>query len=204
MATPKSPRTIARSGLPVRVFKVYQDIDHFQCFRAKDPKLDPFEDLLHGKSWSSTWSPPSVYLDSPKLKRGDFYQSGSNYMIANPKATDALRTLFEEAGELLPLPFQGEKYYVLNVTKCVDCLDQEKTGWSVPNPSGSYRGWIVHYVFMRDRLPDSAIFKIPEYSGREIFTIEGLREPESEFREIVRREGLKGLQFKQVWSSEQE
>ena len=199
MAQPRSSGFTTRSGLPVKVFTVKQDCDRFRCFFETDLKGTVFQDLMQSKPRLDTWSPPSVYLNKPKLKLGDFCNAFDHYIISNQRATNLLRTHFESAGELLPLPYEGNTYYVINVTRCVDCLDELASTWSIQ--SGNYRGWILRHIFVLDRLPRSGIFRIPAVGGNQIFTVEGLTDQEEDFRAIVQREGLKGLKFKEVWSS---
>jgi hypothetical protein len=38
-----------------------------------------------------------------------------------------LEEFLEMAGELLPLPYRGEEYTIVNVTECINCLDHEAT-----------------------------------------------------------------------------
>lgn len=184
----------------IKVFKVKQNCDRFRCLHEMSDRPHVLETLAGCKPRGKDWEPPPVHLNNPKLKIGDFLNALNNYLVANTRATELLRPLFAACAEILPLPCEGEMYYVINVTKCVDCLDDNKTVWAIPE--GPYRGWIVRHVFTPERLQAGGIFKIPEYGGREIFAVEGLGDRDAEFREIVRRERLTGLLFEEVWSSD--
>jgi hypothetical protein len=105
------------------------------------------------------------------------------------------------AGELLPLPHEGREYTVLNVTECINCLDQDASQWSL-NPSTGERVRLVRYAFHRDRFSESPIFKIPETCRAEVLVVEGLLDPEDEFRSVVRRAQLRGLIFEQLWEDD--
>ena len=112
---------------------------------------------------------PEFEIFRPKRRVGNFYNFDGGFLIADPKASEALRSLLEMAGELLPLPYEEEVYTVLNVTRYVDCLDHEETTWAVPNVL------IKTYAFRPDRLSESPIFKIPEdrsafFSQRDLFS----------------------------------
>ncbi len=176
----------------MKVFRIRMDVDRYQSFLPVDTKCKALHNT-DGSPRSKDWSPPPVFVYSPKLKAGSFYNGNNAILIANQKATSALRYLFEMAGDLLPLPYKGEMYTLLNVTNCIDCLDQNETRWIIA-PNGARLG-IQHYVFRADRLSPSPIFKIPKERRTSLFVVEGLVEPEQEFREIVRREELKGLIF---------
>ena len=145
--------------------------------------------------------PPPVFIYEPKLKAGDFFNFDSDALIANPRATEALRTLFEMAGELLPLPYKGEVYAILNVTECIDCVDRERTDWRRTPDGRILTSGTEKFAFRPTRFSESPIFKFPEDCFG-VYVVEGLLDPEEEFREIVRREGLKGLEFEEIWSDE--
>ncbi len=141
----------------------------------------------------------------PKLRHGNFYNFGGGFLTADGRATEALRTHFEMAGELLPLPYKGEIFTVLNVTECIDCLDHERTTWNVVRRNDKeIPVCIDRYVFREDRLSESPLIKIPEENVSSIFLVEGHMDPDEEFREIVNRQGLEGLKFEEVWSSQRE
>ena len=100
------------------------------------------------------------------------------------------------AGELLPLPYQGQEYTLLNVTECINCLDEEHTEWVYHLGT---KIQIAKYVFHPDRFSESTIFKIPQTRRGEILTVEGLKDPEDEFKYVVEKEGLKGIEFEMLW-----
>ncbi len=100
---------------------------------------------------------------------------------------------------LLPLPFKDKLYHVLNVTECVNVLDDHKTEWLYENGIGP----IKKYAFHAGRLTEAPLFKIPETCRSEILTLEGIKDPEDEFKGRVERLGLKGLIFEEIWSNEQ-
>jgi hypothetical protein len=183
----------------MRVFRIGQDCNRYRCFFELDPDSHVLDSASIGVSLADVWVPPPVYLEFPKLKVGDFLQMSDSYIVASRKATNLLLSLFQMAGELLPLPYEDEIYTVLNVTEVVDCLDPEKTIWA---DTGPFKMEFETMVFVPERLSKSPIFKIPERDTDDIFVTEGLLDPHNEFREIVRRERLKGLNFEEVWSSE--
>ena len=182
----------------MRVYRLRNDVNAYQYFLPED---DADWALLEGdcRPKIATWKPPPVFVYMPRLEAGDFYQFGGGILIATPRATDALRGFFEEAGELLPLPYQGEEYTLLNVTECIDCLDQRRTEWHYADTG--QRLYPKRYVFHRDCFTESALFKIPETHRGEILIIEGGHEV-GEFRHAVEEAGLKGLTFEELWCDE--
>lgn len=185
------------------VYEIIPDINRYQSFLFDYPDDHPFwksdagvfDCVPKGSSWS-----PSVYIEHPKLKRGNIFALGLT-LVFDAHATDTLRTLLEMSGELLSLTYKGEKFTVLNVTECVDALDDAKTKWVYGKSTGA-KIKIEQYAFHRHRLPEVPLFKIPETSKSHILTIEGMKEPQDEFKPSIERLGLTGLTFKKIWSSE--
>lgn len=179
----------------MKVYRIRPDVNRYQYFLVE--REEDVETLwMDCTSKAAQWVPPPVYVYEPKHKVGDFYNFGIAGLITSPRATDALRPHLEAAGELLPLPYQGEEFTVLNVLQCIDCLDQER--------SEERPGYYTKYVFHPDKLAQvpSTLFKIPQTHRGEILVVEGLRAPHEEFRYAVERAGLKGLLFTERWSDE--
>ncbi len=183
----------------MRVYRIWNDSNHYQSFLPEQEedwqKLD-----MDCTPKAEIWVPPLVYVHMPKLKEGDFYNSGRGILIPSPRATAALRMHLEMAGELLPLPYKGQEFTVLNVTECINCLDQEKTEWIYGQTTGAKIG-IKTYVFHRNRFSESRIFKIPETHKSEILVVEWVEGTEDEFKYTVESAGLKGLIFEKIWEA---
>lgn len=181
----------------MKVLKIEHDTDRYQYFMPVDDKDALVFGIWDGSPRLATWSPPPVFIYEPKHKKTNFYYPSNGGLVADRKATDALRELFEKAGELLPLHYNGELYYVLNVTTVLDCLDEAQSEWE------SY-GLLKRYAFNPACLSaaSSAIFKIPQMVRTALFVVEGLATAEREFSQVIRREGLKGLTLTEVWSSD--
>jgi hypothetical protein len=182
----------------MKVYRLKNDVNHYQYFLPAD-RGDLMALATNCRPRAATWSPPEVFVYMPLLEAGDFYQFGVGTLIASPRATEVLRGFFQESGELLPLPFEGQEYTVHNITLCINCLDQQRSTW-LKTAEGE-RIYPTEYVFHPDRFADSALFKIPETHLREVLVVEGLRDPEDEFRAVVERAGLKGLIFQEIWSN---
>jgi hypothetical protein len=104
------------------------------------------------------------------------------------------------SGELLPLPHKAEMLHVLNATECVNALDEDTTEWIYGKTTGTRIG-IRRYSFYANRLLEGPLFKIPETSATDILTIEGMKDPDDEFKGRVEQLGLTGLRFEEIWDS---
>jgi hypothetical protein len=122
----------------------------------------------------------------------------------DPRSIEHVRTQFEMAGELLPLPCDGVELTVLNVLECINCLDHERSTWLTTKdgqriyPDPFKKG---SYVFHAERLPESSLFKIPELRQGRVLCRERDGDPELEFKAAVELHGLVGLKFQLLWQT---
>ncbi len=184
----------------MRVYRITNEVNRYQYFLPERDE-DVLKLAMDCTRKAAIWSAPSMFVFKPLHEVGDFYQFSPGTIITSPRATEVLRTHLEMAGELLPLPHQGQTYIALNVTECINCLDQERTQWLCAEDGT--RLYPDKYVFHRNRFSESAIFKIPETRMGEILVVEGLKDPHEEFRYEVEQAGLKGLTFEELWRDEE-
>jgi hypothetical protein len=143
------------------------------------------------------WVPPEVFFHEPLLEKGDFFQTGPDHMIINERARIALESFFSESAQLLPLPYKDQILTFVNIIKCYDVLDHEK--------SIIVGGQKTVFVFDSYKLPFPGIFKIPETRYADIFVYVDTYYPESDnFILQTERNGLQGLSFRHVWSDEKQ
>jgi len=173
------------------------DVDRFQYFLT-DPITDYRRLYMDGSPVGDQWVPPKVYVQYLKKPVGDFYNANHSVLITSARATETLYKHFKWAGELLPLPYKEQTFMLLNVTQCIDVLDEDRTEFCMGKTSGVRLG-ITQYAFRPDRFVGTSLFKIPQYNGSEIFVVEGVNDSSTEFREDVAAAGLKGLRFREVW-----
>src|SRR6266542_652906 len=187
----------------MKVYRIAHDSNHYQFLLPKREKDALFFYDFDGTSRAVNWRPPPMTLFTKgKLQRGDFFQFAQGVVISNSRGVDALNVaFFEPAGELLPLTVGKEMYYVLNVTRCIDCLDEETTTREGDDPI--VPGSIVQYRFRSQALPAIGLFKIPETARTEVLLVEGIRDRDDEFSAIAERHALTGLQFELLWSSQE-
>jgi hypothetical protein len=184
----------------MKVFRIRLNSNDFQSLLPVDSKVWETDVLkMDCKPKLPAWKPPAVYIGNPKLKQGSFLHLCSGAFVVDSSACEALRTILEMAGELLPLPHQGALFHLMNVLECVNCLDEQNTKWVLGKTTNA-RIRIKEYHFEASRFSESTLFKIPETAMGEVLTVSGLKDPEDEFKSVVEREGLKGIIFEEVWS----
>jgi len=167
----------------------------------------PEKDILDYTTFDCTsqrrsWQSPIIYLADPSVLTGDFLYYDPGCLVVSPSAVERVRPFFKRAGELLPLWFDGEEYTLLNVTECVDALDDSKTEW-LRAGDNNHKVEICRYAFNPNKFTDSSIFKIPETCSGSALTWEKDGDPKTEFKAFVEENGLTGLLFRELWNSEQ-
>jgi len=187
----------------MRVYKIELDVNQCQYFLVEDKSLFRSELLkFDGTKMGAAWRPPAVYSYQPQLKACDFWSFQLLAAFATPpRVTKDLELFLSIAGELLPLPYKGEQFSVLNVTECVNCLDEQRSEWVYGKKTGKPIR-IAKYAFHRDRMPESSIFKIPQTARADILCYEGLKDPVDEFKPTVEKRGLTGIKFRELWQSD--
>ena len=187
----------------MNVYKLRADVNKFQSVYLVEPDLWTLEQgTFDGRPRLEEWSPPEVYVLHPKLKRGDFLSFGSwaGTIIVTPSVRDQLADLLEMSCECLPLRFGNEELYLVNVTECINALDEANSKRDI-YPDGS-PGRILEFAFHARRFTETPLFKSPETCKGDILTVEGMKDADDEFKGRVERLGLTGLVFDKLWSDD--
>ena len=179
----------------MKIYWINTDVDNYCCLSQDFGTLDFLvsherqQRLSICQPATQPLTPPEVYIERPKLKRGDFWSFSPFHTFALPSTSvGKVRVFLEDAGELLALPYKEEVFSVLNVLKCADCVDPETEALG-----------ILHRSYIADRVP-SGIFRDP--NGVYMFVSELTGDPTAEFKAYVEHEKMTGLIFREVWNSE--
>jgi hypothetical protein len=187
----------------IAVYQVRPDVDHYQAFLLRDEQLAHSDMVRFDGQPKAEWTPPEVVERDPTLAGGNFWGFNAlpSSIVASPAtlALTEVRALLETAGQILPLPFRGELFGLLNVTELADALNHERTSWFRAAKTG-HPLWIEEHAFRAERFPTSSLFKIPE--SKDILCHEGAMQS-SGFKSSVERLGLTGLTFTEIWRSQQ-
>ena len=184
----------------MKVHRLKLAVNEYQSFLPKDSNVWQSEKLLmDGKSKKDMWSNIEFYILQTNLKKGNFFGGIPGAIVIDEAARHELAFFWEASGELLPLSYIGEKYYLFNSLNSYDLLDNEKTGW-VYGQTTNKKIRISKYEFYSERFTETPLFKIPETIKTEILTVEGLKDSSDEFIHQVKISKLKGLFFEEIWS----
>lgn len=127
-------------------------------------------------------------------KPSDFPWMGCLPLIMRRRAVFALRDMLEAGGEILPLATNdGVDLFVLNVTRVIDALDEERSDLTrFPDSNKIMAVWAP--AFHEPMIRGVDFFKLPMRSSCLLVG--------DYFVERVREAGLEGLDFTPVWSPE--
>jgi hypothetical protein len=176
----------------MRVFGLRPDVERFRWLDlVNSPEfniLSELNDQPAGSAWkvlSAEWIEDDLNAGKPK---SDFPTLGTTPVFSQ-RAVDELLDLLVENGELLPLAVEDGSYFVYNVTREVDALDEDRSELVRFSTGGVMR--IARYEFDPDQVEGLTIFKIPQ-SRAKIFVTDA-------FVGRVRAARLTGFDFSQIW-----
>ncbi len=168
-----------------------------------------FEDHEAGREWlkkfkfdgsplKRRWKPPVLCNRTPKRKKPDLwaFPCRGTPIAFEPQAAELLSDVLKRAGELLPFTLEGRELVVLNVTRVVDCLDAKKSDIPKDLP------WVVRDFVFKPKKVTEPLFKILQQAEGTTKVAEGVADPSEEFKAIVDASGLKGIRFRQLWSTD--
>jgi len=183
----------------MKVYRIRADVNTYQSLLLVDDALYATDVIFFDcKPKASTWQPIEFYCLYPKLKPGDFYDFVGGTLIIPPATLDKARKFFEMAGEVLPVIYNQETWYLINILECINALDQNHAEWLITEDGR--RVSLEKYAFHQNRFVISSLFKVPETCRGAILTYERSKDPNEEFKAFVETEGLTGLVFEEVWN----
>jgi len=128
-----------------------------------------------------------------RLLKGDTPGLSTHIPVFNRKAVKSLNHFLDQNGELLPATCQGEEYFLFNVTRVVDALDEANC--DLERFDDGRIMIIRRYSFFPKKLEGITIFKVPQIVLMDVFVTEP-------FVQRVQSEGLKGFKFRHVWTGD--
>lgn len=157
-----------------------------------------FDGTPKADRWAAT--PREVKFVDPEKPIGDFlaFYPSSALAVVNPDRLEITRILLECA-ELLPLRAPGLRVSLANVVPAEACLDEKASQGKRLADGRLY--FVERYEFIRERLPRRSLFKAAE-EPYGVFALQGATGEDDDFKRIVERDGLMGLDFTEVWNDD--
>jgi len=166
-------------------------------------RVGDIDDFETGIKKADNWIPPSIkWFDEDgrnldKYKDPDIsYISHRGNLIVSPCTYELITPAVNNVAELLPLSFNDEVWYLLNVFNQVDALDKANSRYKIY--STGKVGWLIKPAFFANKLPHNKLFKIPS-SVAIYYSEHHPYDSDDNFKNIVERNKLFGIEFKKVW-----
>jgi hypothetical protein len=152
-----------------------------------------FARRFNGKPMQSFGKYPKIKKDPRQLPKGDFPSLIPGVPVFSQRAVEAFGDLLKGNGEIFPLKISGDQYFLFNVTKVIEALDEFNSIVSRFRDGRVF--YIDHYSFFVEKLLGLIIFKIPHTITGDVYVTDA-------FVERVDATRLKGFWFPLVWSSD--
>ncbi len=189
------------------VYTLHSDKANKKIFVMSDnDKLEKISDFDTGKKKSDNWNPPVIMWFNDDGRNIDRYKNpdisyinDSSSLIISQYTHDLITSAVSDVAELLPLPFNEETWYLLNVFNQVKALDKENSLYKIY--STGEVGWLTKPAFLIDKTPYNKLFKIPENPGRIYFAEQHQNDDENNIKNIIEKNNLFGIKFVKVFES---
>lgn len=165
-------------------------------------RLDPLSfvlpnEVLPDRRIAASWQPMALKLKAGVYGQGDVqsFLTGAGIILNKTARSTLADVLRPDEVELLPLPFENEMFWLVNVINVIDCLDTERSVFS----GGSL---VPDYLAFHPHLVKCTLFKLPQQTLG-IYVPEYTGDPKTEFKAAVEHAGLKGIKFDLLWESEE-
>ncbi|MFZ5868250.1 MAG: imm11 family protein [Thermodesulfobacteriota bacterium] len=178
----------------MRIYIVQPDVNKYRGLYYTDSKdVVEFNRRFNGTPMKNTWNLQDKFeFVSLRLPKGDVVGLSSHIPVFGARAVELLGDLLEGNGELLPITVGGVDYFVFNVTRVIDALDEANS--EVDRFESGEIFDVDRYSFFPEPLEDATVFKIPHAVLQDVFVT-------NPFVERVQEAKLKGFKFRMVWSS---
>jgi hypothetical protein len=187
------------------VYEVRADLDFQNPDTANRDRHYVSREYLHFmcRRRGQAWNPPELYVPEPLLPRGDFMglQGRDPIVVRDRVFHEFLVGVIDPVCEMLPLEFEGERWWVINVLRCINALNVAES--NIPGHRAQpIRSGPDKYVFYDYRLPECPLFKIPETMVNQVLMAHGNIHEDYDLKTICERHGLTGLKFVELWRNE--
>lgn len=165
---------------------------------VKSDDWDKFLDGFEGEPMAASWRPVQMkVLRKTKSdwdrKLGDFSPLTGGNAAFSERAVNVLGRVLTDNGELLPLKCDEGSFFVYNVTRFVDALDNANTECNRFDDGKIFR--FIRPEFYKKKLGKFPVFKVPQSPRGDVFVTD-------EFTQRVMDGGLVGFKFRKMWSDE--
>jgi len=179
----------------MKVYILDADVNRYRgLYYANEDDIVEFNRRFDGTPIKKTWTGNEKFAFIPeRLPNGDTPGLSSHIPVFNLRAVKALADVLEPNGELLPITCDGERYFLFNITRMVDALDEPHC--ELKRLDDGRIMTIDRHSFIEERLSGVVVFKLPQRPLGWPYVTDS-------FVRRVRAAKLKGFEFRLVWCSD--
>lgn len=184
----------------MKLWSLEEDVDNYEHITLADGSNHnwvDFGDMFDRKNLKDNWIPIRVQLieHAGDLERGDMPYLSPGKPVFSKMTVTTLKDLLQENAEILPLEYDLQELYIINVTNLIDAIDYDKSDIDYMR-DGIRILSVNRYSFNVEKVKNQHIFKIINQLYGTVFVSD-------EFRNRVLESGLKGFKFIEVWDSKE-
>lgn len=179
----------------MKIWKIWSSEKNITLTLEKDCDLEVLNNI-DGHSLVDNWTPIKVLIEGSKKKKKDFPSFLLKAPVISGKTKKVLEPFLKNHVEFLPLIGEEEHFYLCNVVKVIDDIDENKS-ISMYAKSGKFIKYekIVFNNSILDQEQELTIFKINKISGKACFATD-------KFKKLIEQFKLSGPDFELIWDSE--
>ncbi|OPX41846.1 hypothetical protein CLHUN_42830 [Ruminiclostridium hungatei] len=183
----------------MKIWILQEDVnnyEHLTLANGGNEDWIEFGDMFKTRKLEDSWEPLKLKLinHDGKLKRGDMPYLSPGKPVFTKKAIESLRGFLEGNAEVLPIDYELQELFILNIINRIDAIDYEKSEIKYGDEKRIIR--VKKYSFVVEKIKNQHIFKILNQLFGTVFVSD-------EFRNKVIESGLEGFKFVEVWDSEE-
>ena len=182
----------------MKIWKLGTEVDKYDNLQRMESWSWEETQSFDGRNKSECWDPIKVKRMEPEkgLSLSDTPWLNTPIPIFSGRVKKAMESFLGDAVEFLPITFDEGEFWIVNVTNVLDCIDYEKAKLRRFASSGRVM-LFEKYCFIKERVMDENIFKIPELPIMYPFVSD-------RFKEQIELNKFCGFKFELVWDSEAE
>lgn len=178
----------------MKIWKLNFELDLFDNF-VPDKEFTVEEiHSFDGRTKLRNWVPIKVKRMEPEKNLALSDAPGFLFPVFSQKALECLYPMIKNYVEVLPLKFEENDYFGINVINVLDAIDYEKADYKTFRDGKRIMAF-RKYAFLSSAVRNMPIFKITDEKTRYAFV-------SSDFKKTVEDNGLIGFKFELVWDSE--
>jgi len=183
----------------VKIWILQEDVNNYEHLTLLDGNNEEwikFGDMFKGDQLASNWTPLKLKLinHDGKLKRGDMPYLSPGKPIFTKNAVERLKGVLEGNVEVLPVDYDLQELFIINITNRIDAIDYEKSEIKYGDEKRILR--VKKFSFVVEEVKNQHIFKISNQLFGTVFVSD-------EFKKKVVESSLEGFKFIEVWDSEE-